>query len=176
MNYEANSRETAIQSPQKSLHMAILEDHMRTHLGILEKEARIYEARFIKTGDPLYQRASLGKQTHAEAYQLSIDGAVDEVGEQYELMNAVVQSVVRHTANFVGEHAIKHRPKMEQRLMVVLARYGLIGSKTEIYKHSADELINDRNTILAGVHGEEVRRGAPRVHPKAPYDPLKPTR
>ncbi len=176
MNPETNIPETVVQSPQKAHHMAIREDQMRAEVALFEREAGIYNGRFEKTGDPLYRQASLGKRARADAYQASINDSVDEVGEQYQAMSTLVQEVIHHTNYFVGEHARKHRLKMQERLLVVLGRYGMIGSKTQISQHTVYDLVHDRNMIVAGIHGEEVRNGVPGITRKVPYDPLKSTR
>ena len=176
MNTEANIPETVVQSPQKAHHMAIREDQMRTEVGLFEREVVIYAGRFEKTSDPLYQQASLAKRAHADAYRASINDSVDEVGEQYQAMSTLVQEVIHHTNDFVGERVRKHRLKMQERLLVVLGRYGMIGSKTQISQHTVHDLVHDRNMIVAGIHGEAVRKGVPGITRKAPYDPLKSTR
>ena len=91
-------------------------------------------------------------------------------------MSTLVYEVIHHTNDFVGERARKHRVKMQERLVVVLGRYGMIGSKTQIFQHTVYDLVHDRNMIVAGIHGEEVRNGVPGITRKAPYDPLKSTR
>ena len=163
MNPEASTTDELVEDPQKAQHMAILEGHMREQAKGLEAKAAAYQTDFEETGDAMKERAALGAKQHTEDYKASIDTMTDLVGTQYEDMTKVVEDIRNVPEGPESEHVKTHRTEKEARLHSAMTKYGLIGSASELYKHTTYNFERDDDIRIAAGHAQQAQFGLKKV-------------